>query len=304
MTELPSAPREHAETMSGPRAASRSADLRLARLHLRVGAVALARAELEAAAADAALPPDSLLALAEARWRSDDLAGAGEAAVAAQAAGAADPIAAVIATEAGRSAGSGTGEGQPCERPDIEPDVLDQIFAGLPRGPGWPPDHAALEAVGPLPTEGLATERSSGSLLGGPARAAPGRSGLPEDPASELEAARDELAAGQLSAAAIRLAVVLRARPSAAPAVAELLEQSRDPGLSVVRGDALRLLGRAAEAERAWAMAAAGLPRRASGQPRAEAGASPESPTSAPSSEPSPGQPASEASAPSQEEPT
>ncbi|MER3418105.1 MAG: hypothetical protein C4343_03115, partial [Chloroflexota bacterium] len=61
-------------------ASVRQLDLRLARLHLRGGLVALARAELEAAAGLAILDTDGLAELAEARWRTGDLVGAGAAA--------------------------------------------------------------------------------------------------------------------------------------------------------------------------------------------------------------------------------
>src|SRR6476661_3109975 len=61
--------------------ATRHPDLVLARLHLRLGSLALARAELETLAGQDALDEDGLVDLAEARWRTGDIAGAGEAAV-------------------------------------------------------------------------------------------------------------------------------------------------------------------------------------------------------------------------------
>src|SRR5688572_32653674 len=60
--------------------ASRGPDLALARLHLRLGSTALARAELETLAGRDALDEDGLVDLADARWRTGDIAGAGEAA--------------------------------------------------------------------------------------------------------------------------------------------------------------------------------------------------------------------------------
>ena len=65
----------------------RSSDLALARLHLRLGSLGLARAELEGMAGSGVLDDEGLVDLAEARWRTGDLAGAGEAASAALAAG-------------------------------------------------------------------------------------------------------------------------------------------------------------------------------------------------------------------------
>ena len=58
----------------------RAADLVLARLHLRLGSLGLARAELETLAGRNGLDEDGIRDLAEARWRTGDLAGAGEAA--------------------------------------------------------------------------------------------------------------------------------------------------------------------------------------------------------------------------------
>ena len=51
-------------------------------MHLRLGSLALARAELEALASHGILDDDGLLDLAEARWRTGDLPAAGEAALA------------------------------------------------------------------------------------------------------------------------------------------------------------------------------------------------------------------------------
>jgi hypothetical protein len=76
------------------------------------------------------------------------------------------------------------------------------------------------------------------------------------DPAEELEAARHALVAGSLDEASLRFALVLRLAPQLAPAVLEATEGSGGPGLSVVRGDAFRLVGLESEARRAYAMAA------------------------------------------------
>ena len=68
-------------------ASQRDIDLVLARLHLRLGSLQLARAELEEMAGKAILDDEGLIDLAEARWRTGDLAGAGEAANVALASG-------------------------------------------------------------------------------------------------------------------------------------------------------------------------------------------------------------------------
>ncbi len=59
---------------------ARSAELLLAHAHLRLGSLALARTELETLAGMGKLDSLGLVDLAEVRWRTGDLAGAGEAA--------------------------------------------------------------------------------------------------------------------------------------------------------------------------------------------------------------------------------
>ena len=97
----------------------------------------------------------------------------------------------------------------------------------------------------------------------GPDRPAVDRDGL--DPAlpdvgMELDGARDDLAAGDNRAAAVRLAVVLRLRPALAPAVLDLIGDLPGPDFDLLRGDALRLVGHEAAAQRAFASAASALP--------------------------------------------
>src|SRR3972149_5525321 len=86
----------------------RAADLQLAHLHLKTGGLTLARAELEAMAGAAELDTDGLLDLAEVRWRTGDLPGAGDAAEAVLAKGRPDPLAYVIAAEAKAALGRPT----------------------------------------------------------------------------------------------------------------------------------------------------------------------------------------------------
>jgi hypothetical protein len=122
----------------------RGPDLALARLHLRLGSLALARAELETLAGRDALDEDGLVDLAEARWRSGDIAGAGEAAVAALTDEEGPLLALVVAAEAAIA------RGRPTEARRLAAKAMtaasgsiDAIFAGMPRGPSWPPDAAA-----------------------------------------------------------------------------------------------------------------------------------------------------------------
>src|SRR5947207_910669 len=123
------------------RATDPAVDARLARLHPRLGQQELARAELEMLAGSGNLDSDGLLALAEARWRTGDLPGAGEAAQACLAAGRTDVLAIVIAAEAmaalGRPGEARRLAGQALEQADVP---LDAIFAGIPRSLIWPAD--------------------------------------------------------------------------------------------------------------------------------------------------------------------
>ena len=64
---------------------------------------------------------------------------------------------------------------------------------------------------------------------------------------------RYSLDAGDVSGAALQLALVLRIAPALAPAVIDLVGDRHDPGLAFVRGDAYRLVGRELDARRAYA---------------------------------------------------
>ena len=221
-------------------ASGRPVALRLARLHLRLGQLPLARAQLEAIAGRGALDEPALLDLAEARWRTGDLAGAGEAATALLAHGRDDALALLIAAEAVAA------EGRPGEARRLASRALalaegplDPIFAGMPRSPIWPEDAAT-------PVEPH-LERAARTRL------VP-TSADPETPASAAAAeafagGRAALAGGNVGIAALRLGVALRLDPGFADGVLEAVGAwERDPVLALVAGDAMRLLGREAEA--------------------------------------------------------
>ena len=237
------------------------------------------------------LDDDTLLALAESRWRTGDLPGAGEAAQACIGAGSKDILALVIAAEATAAVGR-PGEarriaGLALEGSDVP---LDRVFAGIPRSLIWPADPSQAgqstgmlfpgpepgrTGTGPptaadpatLPSDGeppsAAEARASGpglwDMRGGP-RVAGGE--LP-DAGTELAAATAALADGRFGDGAIHLAVALRLASALAPAVLELIEASerRTPELELIRGDAYRLAGHELEARRAYATAATGVVR-------------------------------------------
>jgi hypothetical protein len=267
----------------------RPADLALARAHLRLGSLTLARAELETLAGAGELDGPGRVDLAEARWRTGDLAGAGEAAMEALAALGDQATALVIAAEAAAALGRPNEARRLAMRAlDCVDGSIDGIFAGMPRSAVWPADAAE-----PPPTAATLFQQDSipaqarragdsealvASTLRSPVAELPaagttsrtpvtpgfwdvdtaGEPAAPDlpDPAEELEAARRALVAGSLDEAALRFAVTLRLAPALAPAVLEATEGGAGPALQVVRGDAFRLVGLETEARRAYAMAA------------------------------------------------
>ncbi len=214
---------------------SRSTAARLARLHLRTGARALARAELETMAGRGELDTEALADLAEVRWRTGDMSGAGEAAEAHLREGGSEPIAHVIIVEALAAAGRTREARQQAARfmaaGRIGEAELAAVFAGGPRPAAWPapPAHEPGD-----------TSTATGATAG-------------------TDAAEAAIWRGDALEAAARLGATLRSEPALAPLVLSLAEEAlaicdeRGPTaalLQLVRGDAFRLLGREHEA---WA---------------------------------------------------
>lgn len=242
-------------TAADPGPTERPTALRLARLHLRTGSLALARVELETLAGDGTLDDLALLDLAEVRWRTDDLTGAGEAAAAHIASGREAAIALVIAAEATAALGR-PGEARRLAGRALEliDGPMDAVFAGMPHSDVWPAQAAERVAGWTLPPVTVAIagdeHRRYDDVGRDPDEPMP-------DPGADLDAARAALAAGDRSAAAFRLAVVLRLSPALAPAVLDVAGTEPGPDFDLVRGDALRLVGREVQARRAFASAAA-----------------------------------------------
>ena len=286
-------------TPAAPMASTRTPDLALARVHLRLGALALARAELETLAGRDALDADGLLDLVEARWRTGDLTGAGEAAALVLGDESDGPlIALVVAAEAALHRGRPTEARRFADLAVAAAGAsIDAVFAGMPRGPVWPPDATDLPAPSPTlfetpvagsavaggPTAGPPAEAaarvdapdapaelasiglwdamdgsSAPAPAGGPGEAGAGpiREPAPPDGATLLGLGRSALEAGDPAAAAIRLALALRLDPSLAAAVLAAIPDDPRHDLTLVRGDAYRLLGREPEAQTAYAAAA------------------------------------------------
>lgn len=118
---------------------ARLADLRMARLHLRMGQLTLARAELEDLFRRDALDVIGLAILAEARWRTGEGPAAASAALAHLEAGGSDDVALCIAAEALAAEGRPADARAMMDRlPASDAATLDALFAGMPRRAFWP----------------------------------------------------------------------------------------------------------------------------------------------------------------------
>jgi hypothetical protein len=270
----------------------RAADLVLARLHLRLGSLGLARAELETMAGRNGLDDQGIRDLAEVRWRTGDLAGAGDAAVAYLEGEPDDVLALVIAAEMQAHLGR-PGEARRLASRALAGSTgpIDALFAGMPRSSVWPVDAGGpIEPAGTLFTDlGAAAPDWSVETPGATPVAGSASSGAetPEAPAETvgpglwdalhgsvapafpdpdelLAMARTALIADRPGQAAAALALALRAAPTLAPTVLDLIAGRPGPVLALVRGDAHRIVGHEAEAMRdyAAAVAAIGLERR------------------------------------------
>jgi hypothetical protein len=273
----------------------RDPDLILARAHLRLGSLGLARAELETLAGKDRLDDDGIRDLAEARWRTGDITGAGEAAATYLEVAPDDVVALVIAAEAqadlGRPAEARRLAGRALDRADGS---LDPVFAGMRRSSIWPAEPGTTVGpvgvlfddlhpgpIGPAQVQGRRASDQASAAEGAALHApldpalpaefdkgpgfwddeAPGVIGPAElvDAGTLFHRARVALDQGQPAAAATGLILALRTSPELAPAVLDLLLGRAEPILVLVRGDAERIVGREVEAMRDHAAAAARL---------------------------------------------
>lgn len=141
MTSMPADDATPASTGSARTAVAPEAadDVRLARVHLRLGQLTLARAELEDLLRRDLLDAASLATLAEARWRTGDTGAAADAAQAHLDAGGVDDVALCIAAEAAAAEGRSADARALMELlPASDTASLDEIFAGMPRRAVWP----------------------------------------------------------------------------------------------------------------------------------------------------------------------
>jgi hypothetical protein len=230
----------------------RSTTLRLARVHLRLGALSLARAELESLAGRGQLDEAALADLAEARWRTGDLAGAGEAARLLLEQGSSAPMGLVIAAEVVAAQGRPREARRLVARAlDAIEGPLDAVFAGMPRNAPWPVEPmppAADAAVAPVSPQGYAGWDGTAPASAAAAEAYTGG-----------RAALATGSTGHVTRAALQLSVALRLDPGIAGAVLDAIGgRATEPELALVAGDALRLLGRETDALAAYEVARGG----------------------------------------------
>jgi hypothetical protein len=237
---------------------------RLASIYLRTGSLTAAHVELESLGGRNLLEGRGLLDLAEVRWRTGDRAGAGVAAGSYLDAGGDDGLGFVIVAEAAAEAGrQDEARGHLAEAAGRLSDLV-RAYAGMPsrviQAPAGaePPPAVAVAA----PT---AAELPPAEALAAPAESAePPAPPVPPEPAVapadlELAAAAAVLGSGDPLLAAVHFGIALRTEPGSAQAVLDAIGDRHDAALELVRGDALRLLGRDDEAARAYRAAASAL---------------------------------------------
>lgn len=158
---------------------SPESDRHVAHVMLRAGNVLPSRVLLETLAGRRQLDVSGLLDLAESRWRTGDLGGAGEAVAAYLEAGGEAPLGFLIAAEATSALGR-QGEARKLARRAAEDlaEPLDAVFAGQARSGIWPLDPS-------VPAQ------PAGTLFAGPGAEAArgGRIGLTVDPRAPSPAA-------------------------------------------------------------------------------------------------------------------
>jgi hypothetical protein len=246
----------------------RGADLRLARLHVRGGAYALARAELEALAGSDELDRDGILDLAEVRWRSGDLAGASVAAAAwledGADEGAQGALAHVIGAEA--AAARGAHEVAAAHIAAAAPGLgdratLDAILAGISARADWPWEPAAPPSPPAIVPEPPLAAAHSAPPAGGTAPTPALALDAPVAPAAaQLARSGAALVGDAPERAVVLLALALRADRATAEAVLAALDAA-EPGpahaaaFAFVRAEALRAAGRHEESRIAYASA-------------------------------------------------
>jgi len=148
--------------------ASARDDIRVARVHLRMGQLTLARAEFEDLFREDRLDLSGMAMLAEARWRTGAVSGAADAATAHLEAGGEDEVALCIAAESAAAEGRTSDARALMDRLSVsDATTLEALFAGMPRRAFWP--------AGPVDRSDLDDLRRQGDgRIGGARRGLPG----------------------------------------------------------------------------------------------------------------------------------
>ena len=280
---------------AAPAVVDPATEIRFARLHLRTGSLHQARSEYESLAGNNLLDVPATLDLAEVRWRTGDLIGAGSAAAAYLAADGQSALGFLIAAEAAAAqdhpADARRHAGRALERSVTD---LEVFFAGVPHRMAWPesmwgtPAAMRIDVSPPATTPDSAV---SSSVIAVPLIEAPEGSlwaqteelAVPEPEAQlpvaeprswdgEVAAGVAALEAGDALMAALHFAVGLRMSPESARAVVDGIGEHRDLALELVRADASRLLGNESNAGESYASVASvfGNPIAAAQAPVAE----------------------------------
>lgn len=119
------------------------------------------------------------------------------------------------------------------------------------------PDGPGLWDVDDRGDVGLLDQASPAASM--PAYPSPGGTSDVDVHVARLAAARAALESHDPGSAALHLGLLVRIAPSLAEAVIDLIGDTDDPSLLMVRGDALRAVGREAEARAAYDQATGGL---------------------------------------------
>lgn len=238
-----------------------SLEIRLARIHLRTGSLAMARFKLETLAGREGLDMAALLDLAEARWRTGDLDGAGDAATAYLADGGTDPLGAAIAAEA---AARTTRHADPGRHDPGATGAISVVEPGAGIGP-----ESARSQDAPVAPKAVEKATAAEVPLTGPTAAWRTREAV--EAGCEVAAGRSCLEADDSLLAAAHLGVAIRLAPELAGVVLEAIGERSDLPLRLVRGDALRLLGLEDDAREAYLSVVGALNARGSTPEAAQA---------------------------------
>jgi len=238
---------------------------RLAAIYLRTGALAAARAELESLGGRNLLEGRGLLDLAEVRWRSGDRVRAGEAAGEYLDSGGTDGLGFIIVAEAAAEAGRhDEARGHLAHAAALLEDFV-RSYAGIaslvqPERPVAPEASVVTPAApASTPTDAMPVAEEAPVAEAPEQLAEPVSHEVASPTGARIAAAAALIRSGDALRAAVHLGLALRTGRASASVVLDAIGNRHDPALEIVRGDALRLLGRDDEAAAAYEAASTAL---------------------------------------------